>query len=58
MTGYAERSVGNVTREMLDGLVELDPGLRPGKRPLPELVSFASRNWEFFLDEAVRTVHR
>lgn len=58
VTGYAERSVGNATRAMLDALVELDPGLRPGRRPLLELVSFASRNWEFFLDEAVRAVHR
>lgn len=58
VTGYAARSIGNSTRAMLDELVRLDPGLRPGSRPLHDLVGFASRNWEFFLDEAVRAVHR
>lgn len=58
MVGCAERSVGNVTRAVLDDQMALDVGLRPGRRPLPELVSFAGRNWEFFLAEAMHTERR
>lgn len=38
---------------MLEDLRRLDPGLRHGTRPLTELVGFASRNWEFLLDDAL-----
>jgi len=54
VTGYAQRTVGNAVGGMLDDLRRLDPGLRPGARPLTELVGFASRHWEFLLDDAVR----
>ena len=53
VTGYSERTIGNSIPRMLDDLTELDPGLRPSRSPLSELVSYASRNWEFFLDQAV-----
>lgn len=54
LTGYSERTIGNLIPRMLEDLVELDPGLRPGRSPLGEVAAYASRNWEFFLDDAVR----
>jgi DNA-binding NarL/FixJ family response regulator len=53
ITGYESRTVGNRMPELLAKLLKLDPGIRPG-RPLNEIVSYASRNWEFFLDNAVK----
>ena len=55
--GYANRTVGNAIPPMLDDLLRLDPGLRAGQRPINELISYATRNWEFFLDESVRAVN-
>lgn len=57
VTGYARRTIGNSIPLMLRDLMQMDPGLRPGQRPINELVSYASRNWEFFLDESVRTTY-
>lgn len=54
ITGYSERTIGNLIPRILDDLVELDPGLMPGRSPLGEVAAYASRNWEFFLDDAVR----
>lgn len=54
ITGYSSQTVGNLIPEMLKDLLAFDPGIvEPGK-PLGEIVRYASRNWEFFLDEAVR----
>lgn len=58
VTGYAKKTIGNATAGPVhDRLRMLDPGLPAGGRPLPELVFYAGRNWEFFLDEAVRRTH-
>jgi len=57
VTGYSERTIGNLVPRMLDDLVEFDPGFRPGRSPLGEVASYASRNWEFFLDDAVRAIY-
>jgi DNA-binding NarL/FixJ family response regulator len=57
IAGYSERTIGNLIPGMLDDLVEFDPGLRPGRSPLSEVVSYASRNWEFFLDDTVRSMY-
>ncbi|CRK59280.1 hypothetical protein [Alloactinosynnema sp. L-07] len=54
MTGYASRTVGNTLPDMLHNLTIMDAGMRTSRRPINQLVSYASRNWEFFLDESVR----
>lgn len=47
ITGYSNKTIGNLIPELLDRLVELDFGLvRPG-RPLHEIVRYASRNGSF-----------
>lgn len=53
LTGQSRRTVGNLMRDLLDELLTLDPGIQAGK-PLNEVVRYANRNWEFFLDDAVR----
>lgn len=57
VTGYAERTVGNAIGRMVEDLESLNPAMHLGCRPLAELIRFASSNWEFFLDDAVRRVH-
>ncbi|WP_157368104.1 response regulator [Alloactinosynnema sp. L-07] len=54
VTGYASRTVGNTLPDMLHNLTIMDAGMRTSRRPINQLVSYASRNWEFFLDESVR----
>jgi hypothetical protein len=38
---------------LAEDLQLLDPGLRPGRSALSELVRFAARHWEFLLDDTV-----
>lgn len=58
VTGYSERHVGNMIPLMVsEDLQLLDPGLRPGKSPLNELIQYAARNWEFLLDDTVREMY-
>lgn len=54
VTGYAPRYIGSTIPVMLDELARLDSGLRPGQRPINELISYAAENWNFLLDESVR----
>jgi DNA-binding NarL/FixJ family response regulator len=54
ITGYSEHSIKHKIPSMHDDLIAFDPGLKPGASPLGNVASYASRNWEFFLDEAVR----
>ena len=54
ITRYRKKTIGNRIPEMLDELVQLDPGVRRGSAPMTQLSSYASRNWEFFLDEVIR----
>jgi DNA-binding NarL/FixJ family response regulator len=54
ITGYRSRTVGNLTPQMYTDLTLLDPGLGDSKVPLTDLVSYASKNWEFLLDDTVR----
>jgi hypothetical protein len=42
---------------MFSELSALDAGLRTSGSPMNEVISCASRNWEFFLDETVRQLH-
>lgn len=57
LTGYDRRTVGNRMPMLLNDLLSLDAGIiKPGK-PLSEVVRFANRNWEFFLDAAVQSRH-
>lgn len=58
VTGYSQHTIKNNVPEMLDDLALLDIWLRPGLRPANELISYASQNWEFFLDESVRESYR
>jgi DNA-binding NarL/FixJ family response regulator len=55
ITGYSNRTIGNLIPAMLDDLIEFDPGISRNSPPMAQLISYASRNWEFFLDEVVRT---
>lgn len=58
VTGYAPRTVGNAIPQMFAEVSQLDVGLRSGSRPINELITYSSRNWEFFLDESVRVTYR
>jgi DNA-binding NarL/FixJ family response regulator len=53
-TRYSKRTIGNLVPGMLDDLIQLDPGIRRSSAPLVQVVSYASRNREFFLDEVIR----
>jgi len=57
ITGYSQHSIKNKIPSMHDDLIEFDPGLEPGASPLGDVANYASRNWEFFLDEAVRKLY-
>ncbi|MGI5238559.1 hypothetical protein [Dactylosporangium sp. CA-139066] len=52
-SGTVRRSV----EEMRTKLVEFDPGCSRDGPPTPELVRYASQNWEFFLDDTVREIY-
>jgi DNA-binding NarL/FixJ family response regulator len=55
ITGYSNRTIGNLVPAMLDDLIVFDPGISRNSPPMAQLISYASRNWEFFLDEMIRT---
>jgi len=57
ITGYSTRTVGNLIPAMSDDLATLDSGLGRRDAPMAEIVSYASRNWEFFLDDTLRTMY-
>jgi DNA-binding NarL/FixJ family response regulator len=57
ITGYSPRHVGNLIPEMFNDLSTLDAGLRSSGSPMNEVISYASRNWEFFLDDTVRALY-
>jgi DNA-binding NarL/FixJ family response regulator len=57
ITGYTSRTVGNLIPEMFSDLSALDAGLRTSGSPMNEVISYASRNWEFFLDDTVRELY-
>jgi DNA-binding NarL/FixJ family response regulator len=54
ITGYSTRTIGNLIPDMFDDLTLLDSGLRHSGAPMGDLISYASDNWQFFLDEVVR----
>ena len=54
VTGYSTRTIGGHIPGMVDDLVVLDQGITPGARPINEIVRYASQNWEFFLDDALK----
>jgi DNA-binding NarL/FixJ family response regulator len=54
---YAPRTIGNRIPEMYQDLLEFDAGLISSNTPLLEVVRYASRHWEFFLDDAVRVMY-
>lgn len=54
ITGHSNRTIGNLIPAMLDDLIEFDPGISRNSAPMAQLISYASRNWEFFLDEVIR----
>lgn len=54
ITGQAKRTIGNLIPTMLDDLIEFDRGISRNSPPMAELIGYATRNWEFFLDEVVR----
>jgi hypothetical protein len=49
--------VGNLIPAMFDDLSMLDHGLRRSGSPMNDIISYASRNWEFFLDDTVRSLY-
>jgi DNA-binding NarL/FixJ family response regulator len=55
ITGYSNRTIGNLVPVMLDELAEFDPGIVRNSAPMAQLISYASHNWEFFLDDVIRT---
>jgi DNA-binding NarL/FixJ family response regulator len=57
LAGYSDRTVGNRIPEMYRDLLEFDAGLVPSKSPFLEVVRYATSNWQFFLDEAVRLMY-
>jgi|SRR5882672_1717266 len=58
VTGYAKGTVGNLISQIAtEDLPLAVPGLRSGKSPLSELVTYASARWAFFLDDAVRKAY-
>jgi DNA-binding NarL/FixJ family response regulator len=57
ITGYSARTVGNLIPAMFDDLSMLDHGLRHSGSPMNDIISYASRNWEFFLDDTVRSLY-
>jgi DNA-binding NarL/FixJ family response regulator len=54
MIGYRPRTVGNLIPQMYSDLTLLDAGLPPSEAPMVDVVSYASKNWEFFLDDTLR----
>jgi DNA-binding NarL/FixJ family response regulator len=54
ITGYSPRTIGNLIPSMFDDLTVLDSGLRHSGAPMGDLISYASDNWQFFLDDVVR----
>jgi DNA-binding NarL/FixJ family response regulator len=57
ITGYATRTIGNRIPEMYQELREFDAGLITKNTPLIEVALYASNNWQFFLDDAVRVMY-
>lgn len=55
LTGYRPRTVGNLIPQMFSDLSLLDAGLEESEAPMADVVSYASKNWEFFLDDTLRT---
>lgn len=54
MTGMSAKAVRTSMGEMRARLAELDPGVGTDNAPSSDVVRFAGRNWEFFLDDTVR----
>lgn len=57
VVGVAAGSVRRGMDDMRTRLVEFDPGCSRDGSPSPELIRYASQNWEFFLDHTVREAH-
>lgn len=55
ITGYSKRTIGNLMSAMLDDLIKLDPGVSSSPAPMAQLLTYAGRNREFFLDEVICT---
>ncbi|MFV2022265.1 hypothetical protein [Micromonospora sp. LOL_023] len=55
--GVTSGTVRRSVEEMRSKLVAFDPGCSDAGPPTAQLVSYASRNWEFFLDDTVREVY-
>lgn len=54
LTPYKMKTVANQIGRMYECLREFDQGLPETRFAQNEIVSYAGRNWEFFLDDAVR----
>jgi len=57
LAGYAARTIGNRIPEMYRDLQEFEAGFVSARSPLLEVVRFATGNWQFFLDDAVRVMY-
>jgi DNA-binding NarL/FixJ family response regulator len=57
ITGYSSRHVGNLIPAMFDDLAAFDTGLQQSEAPMADVVSYAARNWEFFLDDTLRAMY-
>jgi DNA-binding NarL/FixJ family response regulator len=55
MIGYRPRTVGNLIPQMYSDLTLLDAGLPESEAPMVDVVSYATSNREFFLDDTLRT---
>jgi DNA-binding NarL/FixJ family response regulator len=56
LTGMSAKAVRTSMGEMRARLLELDPGMSGDNAPTSDVVRFAGQNWEFFLDETVRSM--
>ncbi len=52
-TYYSPKTIRNEMGKMVQELYNIDPGIDPRRTPTTVAQQFASRNWEFFVDDSV-----
>jgi DNA-binding NarL/FixJ family response regulator len=58
LVGVTAGTIRRGVEDMRARLVAFDPGCSLDGPPTAELVRYASQNWQFFLDDTVRTIYR
>jgi DNA-binding NarL/FixJ family response regulator len=57
LSGYSAKTVRNIMAEMARGVVDVNPFVKVGHKPMNVLVAFAESNWEFFLDDTAMRLY-